>query len=109
MTTGFSSVLFFLFIGSHKSLVWVIIFVIWRKSCIFAVEKKCFCAITINKMETINHPASTVALPNRLTVRKSLQVESEIPKTPESELMEVDEFFDELRTMVNEYYDSIQG
>ena len=108
MTTGFSSVLFFLFIGSHKSLVWVIIFVIWRKSCIFVFVLKCFCAITINKMETINHPASTVAHPNRPTVRRSNKVESEIPKTPENELIEVDEFFDELRTMVNEYYDNIQ-
>lgn len=30
-------------------------------------------------------------------------------KTPESELMEVDEYFDILHKMVDEYYDSIQG
>ena len=80
-----------------------------EKVVFLQLKNKCFCAITINKMETINHAASTVAHPNRPTVRRSNKVESEIPKTPENELIEVDEFFDELRTMVNEYYDSIQG
>ena len=67
------------------------------------------CKVTIYKMETIDHSASTGVRPNRPMVRRSHKVESDIPKTPECELMEVDEFFDELRTMVNEYYDSIQG
>lgn len=90
-----------------KNLVWVIFFVIWIKSCIFAVAKM-LCKVTIYKMETIDHSASTGVRPNRPMVRRSHKVESDIPKTPECELMEVDEFFDELRTMVNEYYDNIQ-
>lgn len=35
--------------------------------------------------------------------------QTEIPKTPESELMSVDEYFGILHKMVDECYDSIQG
>ena len=41
--------------------------------------------------------------------RKPVGGTQAVEKTPESELMEVDEYFDILHRMVDEYYDSIQG
>ena len=41
--------------------------------------------------------------------RKPIGTTQSVDKTPESELMEVDEYFDILHKMVDEYYDSIQG
>ena len=41
--------------------------------------------------------------------RKPVAQPQTIEKTPESELMTVDEYFDILHKMVDEYYDSIQG
>lgn len=41
--------------------------------------------------------------------RKSVGTTKTVEITPESELMEVDEYFEILRKRVNDYYDSIQG
>ncbi|MBQ6098201.1 MAG: hypothetical protein IJK99_10675 [Bacteroidales bacterium] len=41
--------------------------------------------------------------------RKPIDTTQAIERTPESELMEVDEYFDILHKMVDEYYDSIQS
>ena len=56
-----------------------------------------------NDTETMRKPRSG-SLP-KATAHK----QSEVPKTPESELMSVDEYFGILHKMVDEYYDSIQG
>jgi len=41
--------------------------------------------------------------------RKPIGTIQSVDKTPESELMEVDEYFEILRKRVNDYYDSLQG
>ena len=41
--------------------------------------------------------------------RKPIDTTQTIERTPESELMEVDEYFEILRKRVNDYYDSLQG
>jgi hypothetical protein len=41
--------------------------------------------------------------------RKPIGTTQSVDKTPESELMEVDEYFEILRKRVNDYYDSLQG
>ena len=47
--------------------------------------------------------------PRSARSKKSVGSPQTVEKTPESELMEVDEYFDILHRMVDEYYDSIQG
>ena len=39
--------------------------------------------------------------------RRAAAHHTEIPKTPESELMTVEEYFDILRKRVNDYYDNL--
>lgn len=41
--------------------------------------------------------------------KASVAAQTEIVRTPESELMSVDEYFGILRKRVNDYYDSIQS
>lgn len=54
--------------------------------------------------------STTTARSSRLRqARKAVDSQPSAGKTPESELMEVDEYFDILHKMVDEYYDSIQG
>ena len=57
---------------------------------------------------TINRPnaaRTTRSARDRMTAHRPQTVE----KTPESELMTVEEYFGILRKRVNDYYDSIQG
>lgn len=62
-------------------------------------------------MESLTYTDSTTtARSSRLRqARKAVDSQPSAGKTPESELMEVDEYFDILHKMVDEYYDSIQG
>ena len=62
-------------------------------------------------MESLTNTDSTsTARSSRLRqARKAVDSQPSVGKTPESELMEVDEYFDILHKMVDEYYDSIQG
>ena len=62
-------------------------------------------------MESLtNTDSTTTARTSRLRqARKAVDSQPSAGKTPESELMEVDEYFDILHKMVDEYYDSIQG
>ena len=59
--------------------------------------------------------AATIERPNAVRAahsargRKPIDTTQTVEKTPESELMEVDEYFDILHKMVDEYYDSIQS
>lgn len=59
--------------------------------------------------------AATIERPNAVRAahsapgRKPIDTTQAIERTPESELMEVDEYFDILHKMVDEYYDSIQS
>ena len=54
--------------------------------------------------------STTTARTSRLRqAKKAVDSQPSAGKTPESELMEVDEYFDILHKMVDEYYDSIQG
>lgn len=43
------------------------------------------------------------------TTKKPRPATEDLPKTPESELMSVEEFFGILRQRVNDYYDSLQS
>ena len=57
-----------------------------------------------------NIDSTSTARTSRLRqARKAVDSQPSAGKTPESELMEVDEYFDILHKMVDEYYDSIQG
>lgn len=57
-----------------------------------------------------NTDSTSTARSSRLRqARKAADSQPSAGKTPESELMEVDEYFDILHKMVDEYYDSIQG
>ncbi len=50
----------------------------------------------------------TMRKPHSRVVRKSsVSKKNEVPKTPESELMTVEEYFGILRKRVNDYYDSL--
>ena len=64
-------------------------------------------------METISaytNATETIRTPRTRHVAKATaSKQSEVPKTPESELMSVDEYFGILHRMVDEYYDSTQG
>lgn len=62
-------------------------------------------------MESLtNTDSTTTARTSRLRqAKKAVDSQPSAGKTPESELMEVDEYFDILHKMVDEYYDSIQG
>ena len=62
-------------------------------------------------MESLTNTDSTsTARSSRLRqAQKAVDSQPSAEKTPESELMEVDEYFDILHKMVDEYYDSIQG
>jgi hypothetical protein len=62
-------------------------------------------------MESLTYTDSTSkARSSRLRqARKAVDSQPSAGKTPESELMEVDEYFEILRKRVNDYYDSIQG
>ena len=52
----------------------------------------------------------TIQIPRTKSVAKAAASnQTAVPKTPESELMSVDEYFGILHRMVDEYYDSIQG
>ena len=59
--------------------------------------------------------AATIERPNPVRAahsargRKPIDTTQTVERTPESELMEVDEYFDILHKMVDEYYDSIQS
>ena len=57
----------------------------------------------INDTETMRKP---VIRQNR---KAPVARKTAIEKTPDSELMSVEEYFDILRKRVNEYYDSLQG
>ena len=61
-------------------------------------------------METAvcTNDTDTMRMPSPRHILKST-THTDIPKTPESELMSVDEYFDILRKRVNDYYDSLQG
>lgn len=70
------------------------------------------------KTQEIQSEMETIAnVKNKKSVRTShirhtsnpASIKPTAGKTPESELMEVDEYFDILHKMVDEYYDSIQG
>ena len=70
------------------------------------------------KTQEIQSEMETIAnVKNKKSVRTShirytsnpASIKPTAGKTPESELMEVDEYFDILHRMVDEYYDSIQG
>lgn len=62
-------------------------------------------------MESLtNTDSTTTARTSRLRqAKKAVDSQPSAGKTPESELMDVDEYFDILHKMVDEYYDSIQG
>ena len=62
-------------------------------------------------MESLTNTDSTsTARTSRLRqARKAVDSQPSAGKTPESELMTVDEYFEILRKRVNDYYDSIQG
>lgn len=62
-------------------------------------------------MESLtNTDSTTTARTSRLRqARKAADSQPSAGKTPESELMEVDEYFEILRKRVNDYYDSLQG
>ncbi len=62
-------------------------------------------------MESLtNTDGTTTARSSRLRQdRKAVDSQPSAGKPPESELMEVDEYFEILRKRVNDYYDSIQG
>ena len=72
-----------------------------------------FCSLKKQmKMEptTYANDTETVRMPRTKRTRKASAAKSaEIPKTPESELMTVEEFFGILRKRVNEYYESLQS
>ena len=57
----------------------------------------------INSTKTVRTPQI------RQRLKAPVAAQTAIEKTPESELMSVDEYFDILHKMVDEYYDSIQG
>lgn len=68
-----------------------------------------FCSRKIHKkmdMETMD--PKPVGRP-RATTKKPRPATEDLPKTPESELMSVEEFFGILRQRVNDYYDSLQS
>jgi hypothetical protein len=81
----------------------------------FAVPNiyRTFAVVNINDMETqaaYTNSTETMRTPRTRRVAKAAASnQTEMPKTPESELMSVDEYFGILHRMVDEYYDSIQG
>ena len=60
-------------------------------------------------MEAMEYTAQSAVRPLRPTTKKAHKVKEDIPLTPESELMSVEEYFGIFRKRVNDYYDSIQG
>lgn len=71
----------------------------------------------LEKQETQSEMETIANVKNKKSVRTShirhisnpASINQTVGKTSESELMEVDEYFDILHKMVDEYYDSIQG
>ena len=49
----------------------------------------------------------TKRMPRTRRISKTTARHMEIPKTPESELMTVEEYFEILRKRVNDYYDNL--
>lgn len=83
-----------------------------KKNCQFNYLSY-LCIIKINDMETqVAYTNTTESIKKPRTGRlpqTNASRQTEIPKTPESELMSVDEYFGILHKMVDECYDSIQG
>ena len=52
---------------------------------------------------------ATIRASARRSRKPSSPATDEIPKTPESELMTVEEYFGILRKRINDYYEGLQG
>ena len=78
-----------------------------------SVYFRTFAIVNNNDMETVtaytNATETTRTPRTRCTAKAAASKQTEVPKTPESELMSVDEYFGILHRMVDKYQDSIQG
>lgn len=62
-------------------------------------------------METVayTNDTDTMRVPRTRRIHKATAIHSEVPKTPESELMSVDEYFDMVWNRYMEKYEELHG